>query len=72
MLECYRNLSENKQIKKRNYANNKNKNMTDEGRERKKEYLKNYYNKRKKLLNHLINQTGILEKQLERKRNRNF
>ena len=46
--------------------------MTDEGRERKKEYLKNYYNKRKKLLNHLINQTGILENQLERKRNRNF
>ena len=27
--------------------------MTDE--DRKKEYLKNYYNERKKLLNHIIN-----------------
>ena len=45
----YRNLSQNEKIKKRNYENIKNKNML-EG-----EYLKNYYNKGKKLANYLIN-----------------
>ena len=42
-----------KKLKKRNYM--KNKNMLGTGREGKKEYTKNYYYKRKKLLNHLIN-----------------
>ena len=29
-----------------NYANNRNKNMLDDDRERKKEYMKNYYYKK--------------------------
>ena len=39
LREFYRNLSEDAKIKKRNIANNRNKNMTDEARESKKEYL---------------------------------
>ena len=41
--ENYRNLSEDEKIKKRNYANNRNKNMSHVDRERRKEYMKNYY-----------------------------
>ena len=52
--EYYRNLSEDKKLKKGTHANNINKSMTDEYRERKKGYLKKYYHKRKDLLNHLI------------------
>ena len=44
--EYYRNLSENEKIKTRNYANNRNKNMSDEDIERKKEYMRSYYHKR--------------------------
>ena len=36
-------------MKKGNNAKNINENMTDEDRERKKDLLKNYYNKRKKI-----------------------
>ena len=46
--ECYRYLSEDEKIKKRNCANIRNKNMSDADRKRKKEYMKNYYDKRKK------------------------
>ena len=35
--------------------------MSDEDRERKKEYKKNYYNKRKNLLGYLINCVEKLE-----------
>ena len=39
LREFSRNLSEDGKIKKANYANHRNKNMTDAARERKKEYL---------------------------------
>ena len=48
-------MKKEEQLKKRNYANNRIKNMTDKHRERKKEYLKNYYTNRKNVWNHLIN-----------------
>ena len=35
--------------------------MSDEDIERKKEYIRNYYYKRKNLLNHLINRIEELE-----------
>ena len=35
--------------------------MSDEDRERKKSYMRNYYYKRKNLLNHLINHVEELE-----------
>ena len=37
------------------------KNMSEEDRERRKEYMKNYYYKRKDLLIHLINRVEELE-----------
>ena len=43
------------------YINIRNKNMSDTDRKRKKEHLKEYYYKRKKLLNHLINCVEELE-----------
>ena len=49
----YRNISEDEIIKIRNYAKIKNKNIRHGSRKR-KEYMKNYYHKRKKLLNHFI------------------
>ena len=52
--ECYRNLSEDEKIKKINYANNRNKIILDKKRERKKEYMRNYYY-------HLINYVDKLE-----------
>ena len=51
-----------KNFKKINYANNKNKSVADEEREGKKEYMRNYYYKRKKLFNHLINQCWSIRK----------
>ena len=56
----YWNLSEDKEIKKRNYANAKNKNMSETDKERKKEHMKNHH-KRKDLLNYLINRVKELE-----------
>ena len=44
---------------KKNYANTKN-NMPDEDQE--KQYMKNYYYKRKSLLNHLTNYVEELKK----------
>ena len=35
--------------------------MSDEDREKKKSYMRNYYYKRKNLLNHLINRVEDLE-----------
>ena len=55
MREYYINLSEHEKIKKGNYAKNRNIKMVNEDGEIKKEYRKNYYNKRKNLLIHLIN-----------------
>ena len=39
--EYFSNLSEDEKIKEINYANNRNKNMSDEDKERKKEYMRN-------------------------------
>ena len=55
--EYYRILSE----KKKN-ANARYKNMSDAERERKTEHMKNYYYKRKKLLNHVTDRVEELEK----------
>ena len=41
--EYYKNLSKVKTLKKRNYANIRNENMSDSNRERRKEYMENYY-----------------------------
>ena len=59
--EYYRNLPEDGKIKKRNYANNGNKNMAEKERERKKDYMRNYCYKRKNLLNHVISCVEELE-----------
>ena len=61
LREYYRNLPEDGKIKKRNYANNGNKNMSEKEGERKKEYMRSYYYKRKNLLNHVINCVQKLE-----------
>ena len=45
--EYYRNLFEDEDFKKRNYANTKNENMLGTDRERKKECMKNYHYKKK-------------------------
>ena len=50
-----RNLSEGEKIKNINYAENRNKTMSDAGGKRKIEYMKNYCFKRKKLLHCLLN-----------------
>ena len=50
LQEYYRNISEDEKIIKRNSANNRNKNMLDADRIRRKEYIKNYYYQRKNLL----------------------
>ena len=42
-----RNLSDDEKIKIKNYVNIRNKKMSGEDRERKLEYMKNYYYKRK-------------------------
>ena len=52
MQKYYKNLPEDEKIKKRNYANNRNNNMPDENRNRKK---------RQNLSNHLINCVKELE-----------
>ena len=57
----YRNLSEEEKMKKRNFANFRNKNILDVPRERKKEHMKKYYYKSKHLLNNLINCVEQLE-----------
>ena len=54
IARVYRNLSEDEKLKKTNHANNKNKNISDENRERKEQYMRNYYYKRKKFLNNLL------------------
>ena len=61
LIEYCRNLSEDEKIKKRNYAKTKNINMSDVNRERKKEYIKNYYYNRKDLLCQLVNCIEELE-----------
>ena len=61
LSEYCRNLSEYEKIKKRNYAKTKNINMSDVNRERKKEYIKNYYYNRKDLLCQLVNCIEELE-----------
>ena len=38
-LEYYRKLSQDEKIKKKNYAKNRNKNMSDADREKRKEYM---------------------------------
>lgn len=48
--EYFANLSEDKRIQKRNYANNRIKNMSDADRDRKKECKRSYYYKRKNLV----------------------
>ena len=48
-------------MKKGNYANSKNKFISDRNRERKEECVKNYYHKREKLWNDLINRIEKLE-----------
>ena len=50
-----------KKIKTINCANIRNKNMSDWDRERKKEFMKNYYYKRKNLFNNIISRIGKLE-----------
>ena len=47
--------------KKRNYANTKNKIMSDRDRQREKGYMRNSYCERKKLWNHLINRVEEIE-----------
>ena len=59
--EYYRYLPEDEKIKKRNYPNNGNKNMSEKERGRKKEYMRNHYYERKNLLNHVINCVEELE-----------
>ena len=39
--EYYKNFSENEKISKRSYGNNRNKNMTDTGEEKRKKYTEN-------------------------------
>ena len=51
-LEYYRGLSGEKKHRKRNCAKFRNKNVSDTDRKTIKEYRKNYYYKRKKLLDH--------------------
>ena len=46
-----------KRVEKRNYADNRNKNMSHMDRKRRKKYMANYYCKQKNLLNYLINPT---------------
>ena len=46
LLEYYRSLSEAEKIKRRNYTNTR-KEMSDLNRKRKKDYVKNYYYRRK-------------------------
>ena len=50
-----------KKLKKANYANIKNKNMSHGDREIRKTYLRQYYYKRKSLLNQLVNRVEELE-----------
>ena len=45
----------------KNYANNRNENISDKNRETENEYMRNYYYKSKNLLNHLINCVEKLE-----------
>ena len=61
MPEYCRYLSEDKEIKKRNYTNTRNENISVEDRGSKKEYMKNYYYKIQNFLNHLINRVEELE-----------
>ena len=44
--EYHRSLSEDEKIKKRNYANKRNKDMTNVDQEKRKEYMKNHYNRK--------------------------
>ena len=46
-----------KRVEKRNYADNRNKNMSHMDRKRRKKYMAIYYCKQKNLLNYLINPT---------------
>ena len=39
--EYYKNFSENEKISKRSYGNNRNKNMTDTGKKKRKKYTEN-------------------------------
>ena len=50
-----------RKLTKKNYAYTRNKGMSDANREIEKEYMKNYYNKRRKLLIHLTNYVEELE-----------
>ena len=50
-----------RKIKTINCANIRNKNMSDWDRERKKEFMKNYYYKRKNLFNNIMSRIGKLE-----------
>ena len=58
---CVSITSKDVKTKKRNYANTKNKIMSDRDRQRKKGYMKNSYCKRKKMINHLINRVEEIE-----------
>lgn len=60
-LEYYRGLSGEKKHRKKNCAKFRNKNISDTDRETIKEYKKNYYYKRKKLLDHWISFAQELE-----------
>ena len=51
-----------RKLKKRKNADTKNKNMPDPDRERKKEYMQNYYYKRKNFFNLVINHVKELER----------
>ena len=44
--EYHRSLSEDEKIKKRNYANKRNTDMTKVDQEKRKEYMKNHYNRK--------------------------
>lgn len=48
--QCYKNSSEDKNIKNRNYANYRNRNMSVADRERRKENVKHYHYKRKNIV----------------------
>ena len=45
----------------KNYANNRNENISDKNRERENEYMRNYYYKSQNFLNHLLNCVEELE-----------